>query len=207
MQATNKFVITVRHDGLASFLDVDLVISAPDGKTHYSCKALWDTGATNSMISKNVAEILNLKPIAFATVIGFHGEDERPIHEVSFTIGKNLIVDWIEVLEATSLTYEHQALIGMDIISQLDFAITNVDAKTIHSIRFPSMKEIDFENEGEDGSQETAIPNKGLKPSHSMDLKLKNYACWKNPLPYAVPAYNKPHKKIVNFGTAWAAPS
>jgi predicted aspartyl protease len=145
MEEASKFAATVRFNGAAGFLDTDLLITVPHGNTHYSCRALWDTGATNTMISRNVVEILGLKPISFATVIGFHGEEVRLTYEVSLVLGKSLAIPMIIVLGAETLTQEHEALIGMDIISKLDFAITNLNGNTTHSIRFPSVAEIDFE--------------------------------------------------------------
>lgn len=37
-----------------------------------------------------------------------------------------------------------QVLIGMDIIGMGDFAVTNINEKTILSFRIPSVREIDF---------------------------------------------------------------
>jgi hypothetical protein len=146
VQPSNKFATTVRFNGPAAFLDTELMVTIPNGTTHYSCQALWDTGATNTMISKKVVEILGLQPISFATLIGFHGEEVRLTYEVSLVVGKSLQINMISVVGAESLTEDHDALIGMDIISQLDFAITNHGGNTTHSIRFPSIAEIDFES-------------------------------------------------------------
>jgi hypothetical protein len=42
-----------------------------------------------------------------------------------------------------------QMLIGMDIISQGDFAVTNLNGKTVFTYRYPSIKTIDYAKEAE----------------------------------------------------------
>ena len=48
------------------------------------------------------------------------------------------------LVSCADLGRDLDVLIGMDIISLGDFAITNVGGKTTFSFRFPSIAEIDF---------------------------------------------------------------
>ena len=68
---SNKIVaqaFTIRYDGLANVLITDCAISLPTTlednsiQNFIECKGLWDTGATGSVISKNIADQLGLKP-------------------------------------------------------------------------------------------------------------------------------------------------
>jgi hypothetical protein len=128
----------------ARHLEIEIMLTNPILNKTYRCKALWDTGANRSMISTHAALELELNILGIASIEGFHGEDFRPFHDVNIGIVKGVGFEKIRVVAAKSLAGRH-ALLGMDIISQLDFAITNVDGATVHSIRFPSAETIDFE--------------------------------------------------------------
>jgi hypothetical protein len=129
------------------FLEKDVMISYPLKRAHYSCRGLWDTGATATMISKRIVDTLALEPISVTEVIGFHGMEEREVYSITFILAKDVAFEQFPVIGAGSLMDEHEVLIGMDIISQLDFAITNFGGQTTHSIRYPSFADIDFEAE------------------------------------------------------------
>ena len=111
-------------------------------------KLFWDTGATATMITMHVAESLDLPVRGFTDVVGVHGSANRPIFLITLILAEGLIFEEFKVIGAISLPDEHEAILGMDIITQLDFAVTNFGGSTTHSIRYPSMQEIDFEVEG-----------------------------------------------------------
>jgi hypothetical protein len=96
------------------------------------------------MIAQTVVEALRLAPVGMIEVEGFHGIEVRPVYEVDIVVGDGIKFDCVKVTGATSLA-SHEVLIGMDIISQLDFAITNAEKKTVFSFRYPSSETIDFE--------------------------------------------------------------
>ena len=57
---------------------VNCIVSPATVKDPFSTKStnilgIWDTGATNSVITKEVAKELNLKPIGMTKVRGVHG--------------------------------------------------------------------------------------------------------------------------------------
>lgn len=143
---THKHVSTKRYGCPSLILDTEIMISVPGEQVHFSCNAIWDTGASRSMITQRVAEALSLESLKMQPVTSIGAEEMRPVFSVSVGIAKDLKFVNIPVMGVTKLTEEHDALIGMDIISQLDFAITNFSGNTTHSIRFPSLHEIDYEN-------------------------------------------------------------
>lgn len=123
-----------------------VVKSIADGKLEY-CEAkdvLWDTGATNSIISNGIAKALGLKPIKKALIAGVGGEIE------SYTYKTNLFFPkegaWIKDLEVLSCDLEdNDIIIGMDTITKGDFAITNKNQETWFSFRIPSEEHLEFE--------------------------------------------------------------
>ena len=49
-------------------------------------RALWDTGATVSMIDQKVAKDLNLEPSKIGKIYHANGEDIVPVHKVCLTL-------------------------------------------------------------------------------------------------------------------------
>jgi gag-polyprotein putative aspartyl protease len=136
--------VTKRYDSLASHLEIDVVITNPIAGRTFSCKALWDTGAERSMISKSAADELHLQILGIAWIEGFHGEDFRSFHDVNIGVAKGIGFEKVRVVSAHSLAGRH-VLLGMDIITKLDFYISNVGEITVHTIRYPSVETIDFQ--------------------------------------------------------------
>jgi len=105
--------------------------------------ALWDTGATNTCISKAVVKKLALKPITVARVSGAYGEENtKPVYLVCLYLPNGVFFDNTPVIEWDSQDIE--VLVGMDILTKGDFAVSNVDNKTFFSFRIPSLEKIDF---------------------------------------------------------------
>lgn len=105
--------------------------------------AIWDTGATNTVISNRVANEMKLIPIGMVTVSTANGVAEAYKYIISLVLPNKLVIEDIEVTSG-NLGEGVDLLIGMDIISLGDFAITNVNNKTVFSFRFPSCKTVDY---------------------------------------------------------------
>jgi hypothetical protein len=140
-----EFSFTQRYEGLARHVDIEVGVKSPEGFRHYFSRGIWDTGATNSMISETVVRELELVQIGVRLVSGIDGTERFKTYEVEITLDRRFSMGRLVVAGAKEFTEDHHVLLGMDIISQLDFAITNVDGVTVHSIRFPSAETIDFE--------------------------------------------------------------
>jgi predicted aspartyl protease len=110
--------------------------------------AIWDTGATHSVISGQVVSDLGLIPTEMVKVYTASTGDE-PIDAYAYRINVQLpngkTISDVKVL-ACQLSGSDM-LIGMDIITQCDFAITNKDGKTTFSFQTPSLYRIDFGKE------------------------------------------------------------
>ena len=79
-------------------------------------------------------------------VNGVHGMKEVNVYYLNVTLNNNQITIDTQVTECAELSADHATgfLIGMNIISQGDFAITNFEGKTTMSFRVPSLQKIDF---------------------------------------------------------------
>jgi len=119
--------------------------------------AIWDTGATSTVITSKVAKDLKLKPTGTATNIHAGGVSQVPTYLVDIYLPNGICVKEISVSEVV-LAGDIEILIGMDLISLGDFSFTNVNGKSCFSFRFPSVKEIDYVLEGKK-------KNKWQKPS------------------------------------------
>lgn len=107
-------------------------------------QAVWDTGATHSAVSKKVIDECGLVSTTVTSVRHAGGVDERvSVYFVNIFLPNKVICPRVHVTEATLLG-EEDILIGMDIISLGDFAVTNFKNRTMFSFRIPSAKHIDF---------------------------------------------------------------
>ena len=111
-------------------------------------RALWDTGATCSAISARVVMLLGLMPVSKETVTHAGGQSVVDIYSVGIVLPNNILVPLVDVFEGDFSSFD--VLIGMDIISQCDFSVSNVGGKTTFSVRVPPYKETDFAGEYED---------------------------------------------------------
>ena len=106
-------------------------------------QAIWDTGATNTSVSNKVAADLKLPIVSYTQVSTAAGVvDDAPVYLINVLLPNNVIVQNVQA--TGSALNGCDMLIGMDIITLGDFAITNRDGKTVCSFRLPSHTEIDF---------------------------------------------------------------
>ena len=108
-------------------------------------QGIWDTGATSTVITQRVVDALGLKPIGIALV---HTASEQNVRTPVFLVDVHLYDGKVCVKDVRvtlgNISDGSDCLIGMDIISLGDFAITNVNGSTTFSFRIPSVQEIDF---------------------------------------------------------------
>ena len=105
--------------------------------------AIWDTGATGSVITKKVVDGCGLKPIGVAKVHTASGETTTRVYLASIFLTNKVCIPELRMIEGI-IAGDAEVLIGMDIIGQGDFAVTNKDGKTMFSFRMPSVECIDF---------------------------------------------------------------
>jgi len=136
-----------------SYANISRVITTPIAILNTATKdsietlGIWDTGATGSAITKTLSEKLKLVPIGQTKVMGVHGIKEGiNIYAVTIVLNNQNVSFTLPVTECEKLSDDNSCdfLIGMDVISKGDFAITNQNSKTTMSFRVPSIQRIDF---------------------------------------------------------------
>lgn len=84
--------------------------------------AVWDTGATGTMISQKVAKILNLCPCGSTNITGVHGTERANQYVVDLVFGNGFSLKNIKVAEASD-GGGFDVLVGMDVIGNGAFFI------------------------------------------------------------------------------------
>lgn len=105
--------------------------------------AIWDTGATGSVITKAAADKLGIVPTGYTQAHGVNGEHTTATYLVNVALPGGVMFSALRVTEG-NLVGQYDVLIGMDIIGSGDFAVTCANGSTVMTFRCPSAIEIDF---------------------------------------------------------------
>jgi hypothetical protein len=172
------FAFTLKSNGIPKEIISEIGISIPTNINigtitgpKLEFKALWDTGATNSVITKETAKKLGLKPVTFTTVHHGGGNSVENVYNVSIFLPNHLVVPLVRVTECTETAGRFDAIIGMDIITAGDFSISHVGGKSTFTFRMPSVKEVDFIKELNDFRFSVQ------KPAHASEKINRNDPC------------------------------
>ena len=117
---------------------IDKKINPYYKKDNDSYEAIWDTGATNTVISEKLAKELNLTSVGKARVGTAGGIIEVDKYILGLKLPNNLQIK--NVMITAGKLYGTDFLIGMDIITLGDFSVTNLNGKTTFSFRYPLVK-------------------------------------------------------------------
>lgn len=131
-------------DGIARQLTSPVNVVVPNTNNSYQYLAIWDTGATGTVITQQVVNNLGLVPTGMAVVHTANGSVNQNTYIIDIALSDTIILQDLTVTCAPSLSGGCNVLIGMDIVSQGDLSITNLNNITCMSFRVPSMHEIDF---------------------------------------------------------------
>lgn len=145
MHKPTAFTIKAKNGGLIRVLVSDIHIHIPNTPNKSaSLKAIWDTGATGSAITKKIVQQLGLIPTGMSQVHTANGTVAQKTYTIDIRLPNNVMIQEIIATEVDALSGGCDALIGMDIITLGDFSITNHNNNTCMSFRFPSLHEIDY---------------------------------------------------------------
>lgn len=103
---------------------------------YYTDSAAWDTGAQFTLISPRVVEALVLKPSGKGQYMGIGGDQESDTYLLHIGLPDGQLKRYVNAYCADLDDYD--MLIGMDIITETDFVITNANGKTTFQFRTPS---------------------------------------------------------------------
>lgn len=109
-------------------------------KKRLTVKAVWDTGATHSMITQETAQKLELPVVDTGRVRGVNSSAIADIALLSIGLPNGVLLPDIRVIIST-LGGQEDMLIGMDIIRLGDFSIYNANNETLFSFAIPPFPE------------------------------------------------------------------
>ena len=126
--------------GVSEAYDPETDMVQPSVKQYH---AIWDTGATGTVITAKVASDLGLAHTGFTNVGHANGNSTVKTYLLNIYLPNKIAVAGVTATEGV-LGGDVEMLIGMDIISQGDFSVTHVGGKACFSFRIPSVKSIDY---------------------------------------------------------------
>lgn len=159
--ASSFNAFTANYDGLANRIITEIKLSQVFDPRNppiplppaITTTALWDTGATKSVITPSVAKDLGVVAVNKTTMISAHGSAECNVYLVNLYLPNKVALPGVLVCECAD-TAHFGVIIGMDVICRGDFSITNVNGKTSVSFRIPSIAAIDYVQEAQDSDTE-----------------------------------------------------
>ena len=117
----------------------------PDDNTVYYVDGLLDTGANRTVVSQNVAELLDLDPVLevpCSTAGGIVWCKEYEV-DVFFKGEPDVIIPNFRIL-SNPVTADNYCLIGTDIICKGDFSVSCLNKDAVLSFRFPGQVRVDY---------------------------------------------------------------
>ena len=134
---------TYNYTGITKLLITDAEIEHKGKKE--KIEVLWDTGCNISVIDKKLAEKLNLQSVGdgFLDTIT-HDKVPSKKYKINLLLSDHIEFPDIEVIDGEPKSCD--MLIGMDIISQGDLAVSNYKGKTTFIFRKPSLGKFNYEN-------------------------------------------------------------
>lgn len=106
--------------------------------------AQWDTGASGSCISERVVNELGLIQTGKMLIRTPTGSDTVNSYSVGVMLPNGVFIPSVTVFGSSIGDQGIDMLIGMDIITMGDFAVSNFEGKTVFSFVIPSLGKIDF---------------------------------------------------------------
>ena len=133
---------TIEYPGIMRQLRSPAKISS--GDRIVDARGLWDTGASCTCISYSMADQLGLIPTGNQIIQTPSGKKTCNTYVVNLHLPNNVKINDVPVCDSDIGDQGVDVLIGMDIISFGDFAVSNYDRKTVVTFRMPSQKVTDF---------------------------------------------------------------
>lgn len=178
--------LTLKFNGRATRLISNVGVSLPfDPDTvdpdhtfdQVQTRALWDTGASRSVVTPVVATQVGLVPVGKTKISHAVGESEVNQYLANFYLPNGVGITGLLVSECAD-TEGFGVIIGMDVMTHGDFTITNLNGETWMSFRTPSMSRVDYVGEA-NRLQFSGVPRNapcpcGRKHSNGKSVKFKN---------------------------------
>ena len=131
---------SIQYKGIARELISESEIVNPLNNQRNKYKAIWDTGATNTVITPKVLKELSLTIVDIATIVGVNSEPEHAqVALFNLLLPNGVSIKGVRGSVCT-IGGDSDILIGMDIIKFGDFAISNGGGQTLFSFAIPSFE-------------------------------------------------------------------
>ena len=158
LSGNGKLGVLQSKVGVSIPFDGDPNINATTPKEYVG---VWDTGATNSVITQKVANDLDLKPIGIKEVHTASGSELQNQYMVNIILPNGVGIRNVFVTEGR--LNQIDILIGMDVITMGDFAISNEAEKTTMTFCMPSCHNFDFVKEFPTGIKQSRAERRRLE--------------------------------------------
>ena len=138
------YTFTKRYGEISKVLTLPVTIKLAGATQSYETQGIIDTGAIVSIISHNVVDKLGAQPQGYRFMDT--ASEKRvitPVYNASIVLCERLEISNLTVGDGI-LPDGEECLIGMDILSLGDLAVTHFDGKTCISFRIPSLQSIDL---------------------------------------------------------------
>lgn len=121
-------------------------INTADQMVATRCNAMWDTGSEMCIMSRRLAEALEIDFVKAIPAIGLTGDAMTPCGytNVALVANDETIEVMTAIVDETSPSGEYSFIIGLSLISKGTLAITSTRLTTTLSFVVPSPEPIDF---------------------------------------------------------------
>lgn len=138
----NSTAFTLRANNICNVLKTNIQIFSPNGEKiiYENAEGIWDTGASASVISRQLANVLNLVPVSYGYSNTANGKMPTAIYYLSLGLPNGVLIPNLRISDGN---LPCDMLIGMDVITRGDFHISN-QGKTVLTFEIPSTDERDY---------------------------------------------------------------
>lgn len=109
--------------------------------------AIWDTGADTTIVCKSILDELQVKPQGRVAILGIGSLLDSRLYTIHLGLPSGDLIHNLHVMAMDDDQTDYDVIIGMDVISLCDFAITTPNKKTKFTFERPSKRDIDFTKE------------------------------------------------------------
>jgi hypothetical protein len=101
-----------------------------------TCSAFWDTGASGSCVSRELAQKLGLQVVYQCQIIGIGGIQEANMYSIDIELPNGMTASNVLVSEFVD-NGMFDVILGMDIITLGDFSVTNFNRESVFTFSCP----------------------------------------------------------------------
>lgn len=163
----NNHAFTQPYGRIADVLTIKVKVAESgqqDPTKFIETYAIWDTGAQASCISESLAVELGLVPSGKKDIKGVKGGIQQcDVFRINIGLPNHVTFGNITAASCDDLSSDGKCriLIGMDIISQGDMAVSNINGETVLTFRVPSVQRTDYVKDAKISAVKEAHFNKG----------------------------------------------